>query len=180
MSDPTGAVNPITGPIHHIGYAIDDLESSIHWAIEKLGAGPFFVLRDVPLQVSSRGEPAVFAHSSAFGRWGGIFVELMKIDRCEPQRVAAAMNAGPPRLNHIAYVSEDLDAASAVLEGLSMKSFLRASLGDIEFTMHDGQATCGHNIELHSNSAGLRGFYQQIHDASVGWDGTDPIRNPQF
>jgi hypothetical protein len=42
------------------------------------GAGPFFLVENVPLEnVLSRGEPAEFAHHSAFGYCGGGAIELM-------------------------------------------------------------------------------------------------------
>ena len=49
--------HPFHGPIHHLGYVVEDLEATVQRLVSELGAGPFFVLRDVSFeQVTSRGE----------------------------------------------------------------------------------------------------------------------------
>ena len=172
--------NPFTGQVHHLGYVVADLESAIHAWISQLGAGPFFILRKPPLTVTSNGQPGTFDHSSAFARWGGIFVELMQLDTIAPEAAQEAMSQQAPQLNHIAFASSEVDASIGALEKADFPQFLRASIGEIDFSLHDARGLCGHNIEVHADSAGFQRFYQQIVDASVNWDGSDPIRDPQF
>ena len=168
--------SPLSLPIHHLGYAVDNLEESILNAVQTLGAGPFFVMKDIPLTTSSFGEPAVFAHSSAFGQWGDTALEFMQISHCEPERVARAMRQPTPALNHVAYAAPALRTARDTLADLGLPPFLQAQLGEIEFTMHDLRAVCGHNIELHDDNAGFREFWGRVREASLDWDGRDPIR----
>ena len=81
------------------GYVVEEIEATVERLVNELGAGPFFVLRDVSFeQVTSGGEPATFDHDSA-------------------------------------------------------------------------------HVELHADSLGLRDFFALIQDASVEWDGSDPLRS---
>ena len=170
--------SPLNLPIHHLGYAVENLEDAILDAVRTLGAGPFFLMKDIPLTTTSLGEPALFAHSSAFGQWGDTALEFMQIHHCAPQRVADAMRQPTPALNHIAYAAPSLEAARDALTDLGLPPFLQAQVGDIEFTMHSARAVCGHNVELHDDNASFRGFWEQIRVASIGWNGRDPIRDP--
>jgi hypothetical protein len=52
---------------------------------------------------------------------------------------------------------------------------LRSS--DTDFAFIDARKTLGHMIEIYPTSEGLRGFYQMVRDASLGWDGRDPVRS---
>lgn len=175
------ADHPFHGPIHHLGYVVEDLEATVQHLVSKLGAGPFFVVRDVPLeQVSSRGEAATFHHDSAFGQCGAVPIEIIQLKRLEPERVREGFSQLPPHLHHTAYVvaPERLAAAREDLERCGLPAFLHATLGDVDLTYHDAARLIGHHVELHADSQGLRDFFAMIHTASMEWDGSDPLRSP--
>lgn len=173
--------HPLHGPIHHLGYVVEDLEATVQRLVGELGAGPFFVLRDVAFeQVTSRGEAATFQHDSAFGQCGAVPIEVMQLERLEPERVRERFSQSPPQLHHVAYVvaPELLAEAREDRERRGLPAFLHASAGDIDLTYHDAARAIGHHVELHADSGGLRDFFGTIRDASVGWDGSDPLRSP--
>lgn len=175
------ADHPFHGPIHHLGYVVEDLEATVHRLVSELGAGPFFVLRDVSFeQVTSRGEAATFDHDSALGQCGAMPIEVMQLKRLEPERVREGFSQSPPNLHHTAYVvaPDRLAEAREDLERRGLPAFLHATLGDIDLTYHEAAPTTGHCVELHAESQGLRDFFAMIHDASVEWDGSDPLRGP--
>jgi methylmalonyl-CoA/ethylmalonyl-CoA epimerase len=175
------ADHPLHGPIHHLGYVAEDLEATVHRLVSELGAGPFFVTRDVPLeQVTSRGEAATFHHDSAFGQCGAVPIEVMQLKRLEPERVREGFSQSPPQLHHTAYVvaPERLAEAREALERRGLPAYLHATLGDLDLTFHEAARATGHHVELHADSQGLRDFFGMIHDASVEWDGSDPLRSP--
>ena len=175
------ADHPFHGPIHHLGYVVEDLEATVQRLVSELGAGPFFVLPDVPLeQVTSRGEAATFHHGSAFGQCGAMPIEVMQLKRLEPERVREGFSQSPPHLHHTAYVvaPERLAEAREELERRGLPAFLHATSGDIDSTLHEAAHTTGHHVELHADSQGLRDFFAMIHGASVEWDGSDPLRSP--
>jgi hypothetical protein len=120
----------------------------------------------------------MFMHSTAFGQYGSMPLELMQIDACEPAHVRDAMASTTPTLHHVACAVSSLDSAIEELAQMGIPAVLRAEVGDIEFSMHDSRRIFGHLIELHVDSAGFRAFFQQVYDASMDWDGRDPIREP--
>lgn len=175
------ADHPLHGPIHHLGYVVEDLEATVQRLVSELGAGPFFVLRDVSLeQVTSRGEAATFDHDTAFGQCGSVPIEVMQLKRLEPERVREGFSQSPPNLHHTAYVVAPklLAEAREDLERRGLPAFLHATSGDIDSTLHEAAHALGHQVELHADSQGLRDFFGMIHEASVEWDGTDPLRSP--
>jgi glyoxalase/bleomycin resistance protein/dioxygenase superfamily protein len=184
MSDSVSAASgtaPLATRVHHYGYTVPDLEKAIHNAVAMYGIGPFLMIENVPLEdVTSRGEPAAFAHSTAFAQWGDIRIELSQIHQCAPARVRDAFAASGPGVNHVAWTVSSLVQAGERLEDAGAPSFVSASLGDISFVFHDSSAVWGHNVELHLDSPAFHGFFEQIRDMSVDWDGRDPIRSPVF
>jgi hypothetical protein len=171
--------HPFHGPVHHLAYLSDDLEATVQQLVSKFRAGPFFVLRDVTFdQLTSRGEPATFAHDSAFGQCGAVPIEVMQVKQLEPERVRAGFALAPPQLHHTAYVvpRTDLEAAREELEQRGLPAFLHATSGEIDSTLHDATQTLGHHVELHADCQQLREVFGMVRDASVGWDGRDPLR----
>lgn len=167
---------PAHGRLHHYGYVVQDLEAAVEAMRTAFGAGPFLVMRDVPLErVSSQGAPAVFDHSSAFGQCGEVAVELMQVHRCEPAHLDDAFTQTLPRLHHLAYVVPDFEAASKDLERRGLPELVRAGLGEIQFAYHDAPVL-GHQVEVHQDCASLTGFFARIREESLGWDGRDPLR----
>lgn len=173
--------HPLHGPIHHLAYVVESIEATAKQLVRTLGAGPFFVVRDVPLeQVTSRGEPATFQHDSAFGQCGAMPVELIQIEYLEPARVREGFSQSPPRLHHAAYVVPRQRVAEArdELELRGLPAFLHATMGDLDSTLHDGVSVMGHHLELHADSQALHDFFAMVRNASAGWDGSDPLRSP--
>jgi hypothetical protein len=169
------------GQIHHLAYVVDEIESAAQQLNEQFGAGPFFFIDEVPVEdVSSRGEPAEFLHASAFGICNEVPVELMVIAKMAPDRAAERFTGeGTPRLHHVAYAvpAAERESIQAGLEAAGLPEYLRARFGDdVEFTYHDGSASLGHDIELHADSEGLRGFFAMFESAAEGWDGSDLLR----
>jgi hypothetical protein len=170
------------GQIHHLAYVVEEIEPAARRLNEQFGAGPFFHLEQVPVvDVTSRGEPAEFVHGSAFGLCNGLPVELMQIERLAPAR-AAERFASPvtPRFHHIAYAvpPATLGAVREQMEAAGLPEYLHARFGeDVDFTYHDASASLGHDLEIHADSEGLRGFFAMFAEAADGWDGsTDLIR----
>ena len=89
---PDDLFRPHLGEPHHHAYLVDDIEATVEQLAEQLGAGPFFLVENVPLEnVLSRGEPAEFVHNSAFGYCGSGAIELIEAVTLAPERVIAAL-----------------------------------------------------------------------------------------
>jgi methylmalonyl-CoA/ethylmalonyl-CoA epimerase len=176
---PEDLFRPSVGGAHHHAYVVESIEATVERLAEQLGAGPFFLVENVPLEnVTSRAEPAEFVHHSAFGCCGGGPIELMEIVRLVPERVEGRFSGARPRLHHIAWAVppaavEDLRRE---LEARGLSEYLSAQLGELDVTFHDASASLGHDLEIHVDSQALRGFFQMVREGAEGWDGAEPLR----
>lgn len=166
--------------VHHLGYWVPDLELAIDRAVTTLGAGPFIMIEHVPLQqVTSHGRPARLEHSTAFAQWGNIVIELSEFYACEPERLRDVFAHSGPHLHHVAWAVDDLQAASRGCAAAGAPAILTARLDEVSFVFHDARAQWGHHVEIHHDSPGFRAFFDEVRLASIGWDGSDPIRSPE-
>jgi hypothetical protein len=167
------------GDPHHYAYVVDDLRSTAARLAEEIGAGPFFLVENVPLEnVQSRGEPAEFAHDSAFGMCGGGPLELIQPKHLTPARVEERFAGPRPRIHHIGYVLPGQSARDlrSELDERGLSQYLSSQLGPLDTTLHDASPLLGHDIEIHVDNEGLHEFFGMVRDAAAGWDGTEALR----
>lgn len=166
------------GPPVQIAYAVPDVRAAAaRWARES-GAGPFFLREHIELEnVVYRGQPAVFDHSSAYGQWGSIMVELVQDHGVTASVIRERFTPGEGGLHHLAFFVDDLDETVnwLVADGRDVAMSARTR-GGVEFRFIDAVATQGHMFELYSGTDHLRRFYDMVADAAVGWSGDDPVR----
>ena len=142
---------PLSGGPVQIAYGVDDIPGAVlRW--EALGAGPFVVREHIAV------EPSWFDHSSAYGWWGSVMVELV--------RVHAPVELHHRGLHHMAYFVDSFTTAAAVLAADGMPPVLTARAGDTDFAFHDATASLGHYIEIYEPSDRLVGFYDHIRELS--------------
>jgi methylmalonyl-CoA/ethylmalonyl-CoA epimerase len=167
------------GAPHHYAYVVDDIEATVKRLVDQLGAGPFFLIENVPLEdVVSRGEPATFVHNSAFGACDGSAIELIEVVRLAPERVEKGFSGARPRIQHVGYVVPAAEVAGlrSSLDARGLTQYLSSQLGGAETTLHDASATLGHDIEIHADNQGLHDFFSMVTGAAEGWDGSEPLR----
>jgi Glyoxalase/Bleomycin resistance protein/Dioxygenase superfamily len=164
-------------PIHHVGYVVDDIDHGVEWMVSRFGAGPFFLIPHLQFdRCTYMGEPAHYDHSSAFGQWGNIKVELTVVHASDPPELATRIGGGAPRVGHVGLVVDDLMAESARLEAAGMPLFHAGSSGPVSACWHDATRQMGHHVEVLGRSPQLEGFYELIRSSADGWDGSDPLR----
>lgn len=154
--------------VAQIAYAVDDVAGAAPRFASRLGAGPFFVRHHPPLRCTDgQGAPGVFHHSSAYGQWGDVQVELVTVHGA-PAR---------PGIHHVARFVPELDGEIERLGALGWPLVMRAETGSgIPFAFCDARADLGHLVELYEPTPGLLWFYAEIRAASEGWDGSSPSR----
>lgn len=176
---PEDSLGPQLGPPHHLAYVVDSIEATVDRLVDQLGAGPFFLIEDVPLEnVRSGGGPAEFAHNSAFGACGGGVIELIEARSLAPERVEQGFADPRPRVQHVAYVvpAAEVDAVRSSLDERGVGEYLSSELNGAQTTLHDASATLGHDLEIHADNEGLQGFFGMVRDAADGWDGSEQLR----
>ncbi len=176
---PEDLSRPQLGEPHHFAYVVDDIEATVERLAKQLGAGPFFLVEEVPLEnVLSRGEPAEFVHNSAFGFGAGGAIELIQPARLAPDRVEERFAAPRPRVHHVGYVvpAESVRDVRGDLDERGLSEYLSSQMGPLDTTLHDASAAFGHDIEIHADNEALREFFGMVRDAAGAWDGSEPLR----
>ena len=155
-----------------IAYGVDDVRSAAAQWVTR-GVGPFFVLDHIELSnVRLDGAPAAFDHSSAYGQWGSLMVELI----CQHDRRTERF-VHPQSIHHIAHMVDNFaDAHAELIESGCAESLYAETATGMPFAMHDARLEFGHHIEIYEGNERLQGFYDMVRTASETWDGTDPIR----
>lgn len=168
---------PQLGCVVQIAYAVPDVRTAARHYAQTLGAGPFFVRRHDPLRSAThRGEPVAFDHSSAYGQWGQVQLELVQIHEAAPEVVAGAVMA-TSGIHHMATFVASLDAEQERLERLGWPSVLDAvTAGGFRFAFHDARNELGHLLEVYEPLDGVLALYGMVAAAADGWDGDDPVR----
>ena len=167
-------------PIRQLAYKVNDLEAAAAAHHRQFGSGPFFVLRHVALASSQhRGVERRFDHSSAYGQWGSVMVELVVQHNPDDSALHDMFpwGSGKEGLHHAALFVDDLDAAIArfAAEGAPLAQ-LSVTTGGTAFAFVDTRASLGHMLELYEPTGQLTGFYDFVADAAKGWDGRDLLR----
>ncbi|KPQ31342.1 MAG: Glyoxalase/Bleomycin resistance protein/Dioxygenase superfamily [Porphyrobacter sp. HL-46] len=102
--------------VRQLAYKVNDLEAAAATHHRHFGSGPFFVLDHVPLASSQhRGVERPFDHSSAYGQWGSVMVELVVQHNPDPSALHDMFphGSGAQGLHHAALFVDDLDRAIA-------------------------------------------------------------------
>lgn len=160
-----------------IAYAVEDAAAAAERWARELGAGPFFLAEHIPVtDVVYRGSKSVFDHTSAYGQWGDIMVELVQDHGTTPSVVRERFSTGESGLHHMAFFVEDLGSATKGLIDQGVELAMSACAGETRFHFHDALRQLGHFVELYEATDNLVAFYRQVRVASIGWDGADPVR----
>lgn len=173
-----GPLAALLGPPVQIAYAVPDaMAAAERWARD-FGAGPFFVRPHIEVvEVVHRGQPSTFDHTSAYGQWGSIMVELVEDHGRDATAVRDMYAPDESGLHHLAFLVADLDRAVRALLDLGHELAMSARTpGGVSFHFVDAVATHGHMFELYEPVERLTGFYRMVADAADGWDGADPVR----
>jgi Glyoxalase/Bleomycin resistance protein/Dioxygenase superfamily len=167
----------MSAPIHHVGYVVERLRPGVERFAATTGAGPFFAMEHIAFdEVSFEGAPAAYDHSSAFGAWGPIIVELTEVHDAQPPGLRAALAAPGARLGHVAWLADDLDAETARLRAAGLRPFHTGRTGPASAVWLHGGPLLGHPVEVLERRDELERFYAMVRAAAEGWDGADPLR----
>ncbi len=177
MTEAQGSTGPLARPVQ-IAYFVSDVRAAATRMHQRFGAGPFYLAERIELAESShRGHSCPFLHSSAYGQWGEIMLELVQQDGEGPSPFRDMYAAGEEGLHHLAFFVDDLSLAidEHASAGMPLATRARTQSG-VEFAFVDATATLGHMLELYTPEANLKSFYELVRSSAKGWDGSNPIR----
>jgi hypothetical protein len=163
--------------IHHVGYVVEDLRTAVERFAATCGAGPFYGMEHLVFdEVTFEGEPARYDHSSAFGAWGEIIVELTEVHDAQPIGLRDALVAPGAGVGHVAWLADSLEDEVSRLEQLGLEPFHTGRTGPASAVWLRGGAPLGHPVEVLQRRDELLGFYAMVREAARGWDRADPLR----
>lgn len=166
------------GEIRQLGYVVKDVERAMqHW-IEAIGVGPWFYVADVPMHnFHYLGKPSGAKIAVALANSGFVQVELIQALDEEPSMFRDFLRAGREGLQHLAYWPTDWEGMVQAAEKRGYRIGQTATVGEMgPMAYLTTEAHPGTVVELSKATARRMGNFTAIREASVGWDGRDPIR----
>jgi len=113
-------------PIRQVAYYVPDARAAALQHAAAFGSGPFFVADHIPLTLARyRGKPGVFDHTSAYGQWGDVMLELVQVNSKEPSVFTAVPQRGPWISSHCADRRQPRGVYAAVRKGRIRRGLLR-------------------------------------------------------
>ncbi|MBF6618069.1 VOC family protein [Pollutimonas thiosulfatoxidans] len=166
------------GEIRQLGYVVHDIEAAMAYWSGTLGVGPWFYNPQVPIRnYHYEGKQYEPHNSVALANSGFVQVELIQTRNDVPSMYRDFLLQGRTGLQHVAYWTEDYDADLHRAISQGFRPVMSGEVGERgRFVYFDTEYHPGTVIEL-SEVAGPKGkMFDLIRNASLDWDGSDPVR----
>lgn len=165
------------GAIVQNAYVVNDLEEAMADWISNLGAGPFFVKRNLALTVNYRGTDTPLDIDIALAQAGAVQVELIKVNQASNNVYSDTYPDGIRcGFHHIATFPSSLDNAIAACRNKGYELAMELMFGSTRVVYMDTRAHMGCMIEFYEDTPEIRGLYKTVADAAANWDGRDEVR----
>jgi len=179
MTEMLGYGQPMGG-IAQTAFVVEDLRASIDRFIADTGAGPFFVLDHflVPGQIY-RGAPSEADITLAMGFAGHMLIELIQPLDQNPSVYQETIALRGHGFHHFGIACRDVDAASRDYQTRGYREAFRAAVptgGEVVY-LDNGTGPQWGFLELLPVTPGMDETFTRFWKASLGWDGSDPIRS---
>jgi catechol 2,3-dioxygenase-like lactoylglutathione lyase family enzyme len=168
----------LPGPIRQNGYVVRDLDKAIGAWLE-VGVGPWLVLPHLR-QIGShyRGTPTEPVVSIAFANSGDLQVELIEQEDDAPSVYREFLDAGREGFHHLAWWVEDFDAVTRQAQDATWPLVHSGDTGGMaRFAYYDPGGVTSTVVEVMELTDATRWMVATVRDASLGWDGLDPVRD---
>ncbi|SNS87064.1 Glyoxalase/Bleomycin resistance protein/Dioxygenase superfamily protein [Rhodococcoides kyotonense] len=169
--------DPRLGAIVQTAYVVDDVRAAAERFAKTTGAGPFFVRRN-PITVATgpNGSAAEFDHTSAYGQWGHIQIELVETHSAAPAAFFETTQA-VGRIHHVAMMVESFADQQRTFTDAGWPALLTATTPNgNNFAFHDARPDLGHLVEIYEPRPTILELYRRVARAADDWDGSNPVR----
>lgn len=166
------------GEIVQIAYVVENMEEAIAWWVENTGAGPFFLLESFTGDDQVyRGGPAKADVRIAMGYSGHTQIELIQPKDSHPSVYKETIDARGYGFHHLGYASADVEADIETYRarGFELAFYAPVPTGGAVAYMDGGASQPGF-VELIPATSGMDAGFTRFWEASLNWDGKDPIR----
>ena len=163
------------GPVMQIAFVPSDFDAAIqHWT-QMMGVGPFFLIENIALEnMRYLGEPSDCVFTIALAYWGDMQIELIRQENDAPSIYRGCEGGG---LHHTCVLTEDIEAARSIADAAGASILVEAKVGEDGAVLYvDTGGGPGTIVEILQPASGSDALFAMIKDASVGWDGRNPVR----
>lgn len=168
------------GPITQLAYVPVDMEATLRFWTQGVGAGPFFRGPQAPVEdVTYYGRPTDVAFRTTIGYWGEIQIELIEQINDAPSIYKDWLDGGFEGLHHVCILVDDMSPARAAGLAAGARSAMegRVAGGLGEFIYFDTGGGPGSMVEIVRPGPSLLTAFAMMREAAVDWDGSDPVRH---
>ena len=166
------------GQVVQTAYVVQRIRPAIDWWINDGRAGPFFLLESFTSgEQRYRGQPTTADVSIAMGFAGHMMIELIQPRDDKPSVYRETVQARGYGFHHLGIAFEDVEAERFKYEGRGYHVAFSAPVpsGGTVYYMGEGAGAPGF-VELIPATSGMDEMFTRYWQASVDWDGKDPIR----
>lgn len=166
------------GRLIQAGFVVDDLNSAIGRWLKTANIGPFYIMRNVrPENGIYRGKPAPLEMDIAFAQAGPMQIELIQPLSPGPSMYRDSVPKGQDGFHHVCYFTDDIDGEFERFRVQDVPVAYQATFGQMRFAYFDTRAKIGCMTEVMEHDPIVEGMFEMIAQASIGWDGRNPIRS---
>ena len=164
------------GVIYQNCYIVDNLDQALAAWTTNIGAGPFFVQRDLKLEIEYRGKPSPIHIDLAIGQAGAVHIELIEVHSKNPTVYTDLRPKGHGGFHHVGLLAKDFEGAIAAYRKAGFEVGMKGMFGQTPFAYIDTCSSLGFFTEFHEDTPEIRGMFKRIAAAQIGWDKSRPIR----
>ena len=169
---------PPGGAIVQFAYTVPDLAAAMDRYTRVRHLGPWFLVEHfAPADMMYRGAPSDVDYNLAIAFTGNVQIELIEQSGPTPSVYREVIDRAGYGFHHWGVASLDFDADVRELEaqGYEVAFSARAPAGG-RFAYLDTTADLPGMVELIEMNPPTERMFTDWYRASVGWDGTDPVR----
>ena len=171
-------MNPLSlpGPARQIGFVVRDIDAAMQSFID-MGIGPWYVIRQLPLQAYYRGRACEVVQSMALANSGEMQLELIQQHCDTPSIFTEFLESHGEGFHQLAWWVHDFAAAVRAAEAAGHPVVWAGAEGGTPYAYVKPPAGPVEIIEIMELNAVTDGMAARVRAAAEDWDGTNPVRS---
>jgi hypothetical protein len=160
------------GPIRQIAYVVEDVDASMqHW-MDYAGIGPWTIYRNTTLRGHCRGVDTAVKIHVGLSYQGEVQIELIQPISTTPSPYQDTQGRSLTGLNHIAWLSQDIDGDLAKARRRGLTAAFEASNGAVRVAYMESAAEPGLLLEFIEAAPVVLDVFAAGIQAARDWDGS--------
>jgi hypothetical protein len=161
-----------------LAFVVEDIYAAMESFTKHVAAGPWFLMERVQINnFKYRGRAAQINLSIANGNAGHLQIELIQQNDDAPSPFTEIITTRGYGLHHQGVAVRDFDAELRKFEMMGYEEVAYAENDiPVRAAYLDTKGTFPSFIEIMETNETVEAMFTAIYNASVGWDGKDPVR----